>query len=65
MAIGPAAPVTRRLDFGIHGMSCASCVGAVERALTAVPGVRQAVVNLAAERGSVHYDPAVTEPSAV
>jgi len=65
MAIGSAVPVTRRLDFGIHGMSCASCVGAVERALTAVPGVRRAVVNLAAERGSVHYDPTVTQPSAV
>ena len=56
---------TRRLDFGVHGMSCASCVAAVERALTAVPGVRTAAVNLAAERGSVQYDPAAATPAAL
>ena len=56
-------PGGRRLDFGILGMSCASCVSAVERALAAVPGVRVAAVNLAAERGSVQYDPDVAEPA--
>ena len=65
MAHGSAPPETRRLDFGIRGMSCASCVGAVERALAAVPGVREVTVNLAAERGSVRYDPALTDPTAV
>ena len=61
-----AAPSgTRRLDFGVHGMSCASCVAAVENALTAVPGVRTAAVNLAAERGSVQYDPAAATPAAL
>ncbi len=59
------APETRRLDFGIHGMSCASCVASVERALSSVPGVRRAAVNLAAERGSVQYDPALVQPAAV
>jgi Cu+-exporting ATPase len=65
MAQRSAAPVTRRLDFAIHGMSCASCVGAVERALAAVPGVEQVAVNLAAERGSVRYDPSLADPAAV
>jgi len=60
-----AAPMTRRLDFAIHGMSCASCVAAVERALAAVPGVQLAAVNLAAERGSVCYDPCLADPAAV
>jgi Cu+-exporting ATPase len=60
-----AARETRRLDFGIRGMSCASCVASVERALASVPGVRQAAVNLAAERGSVQYDPAVAQPTAL
>jgi Cu+-exporting ATPase len=61
-----AAPAgERRIDFGIQGMSCASCVAAVERALQGVPGVRQATVNLAAERGSVHYDPAAVDPAAL
>ena len=60
-----ASAKTRRLDFGVGGMSCASCVAAVERALAAVPGVRHAAVNLAAERGSVQYDPAAATPAAL
>ncbi len=59
------ARATRRLDFAIHGMSCASCVGTVERALAAVPGVHEVAVNLATERGSVRYDPDVADPAAV
>lgn len=42
------------LELGIEGMSCASCVGRVERALQAVPGVTDAHVNLATERASVY-----------
>ncbi|MDP0926319.1 heavy metal translocating P-type ATPase [Paracoccus onubensis] len=45
----PAAPV----ELSVQGMSCASCVGRVERALTAVPGVTRAAVNLATERATV------------
>ncbi len=37
----------------IEGMTCASCVGRVERALLKVPGVTGAVVNLATERATV------------
>src|SRR5215207_4264385 len=36
-------------------MSCASCVGRVERALMKVPGVLDASVNLAAEKATVEY----------
>jgi Cu+-exporting ATPase len=53
----------RRIDFGIQGMSCASCVVAVERALREIAGVQDAAVNLASERGSVWYDPDVVEPA--
>ncbi|MCC7549674.1 MAG: copper-translocating P-type ATPase [Burkholderiales bacterium] len=42
-----------RIAIQIDGMTCASCVGRVERALTAVPGVRGASVNLATERAEV------------
>ena len=45
----PAEPV----DLLIEGMTCASCVARVERALKAVPGVTSAVVNLATERATV------------
>lgn len=40
-------------ELAIEGMSCASCVGRVERALKAVPGVSEASVNLATERATV------------
>ena len=39
--------------LAIEGMSCASCVGRVEKALAAVPGVTQASVNLATEMARV------------
>ncbi len=41
------------VEFAIDGMTCASCVGRVERALRGVPGVLAATVNLATERASV------------
>ncbi len=37
----------------VHGMTCASCVGRVERAIRRVPGVSDASVNLATERATV------------
>lgn len=40
-------------ELSIEGMTCASCVGRIERALKAVPGVREAVVNLATERATI------------
>lgn len=39
-----------RLSLPVEGMTCASCVGRVERALKAVPEIKDAVVNLATER---------------
>ena len=39
--------------FHVEGMTCASCVGRVERALAAVPGVSGVTVNLATEEASV------------
>src|SRR5262249_26701391 len=42
-----------RLEFPVKGMHCAGCVGKVERALLATPGVKRAVVNLATERATV------------
>lgn len=42
-----------RTDLAIEGMTCASCVARIERALRAVPGVTEAEVNLATERAQV------------
>ncbi|GGL80608.1 heavy metal translocating P-type ATPase [Wenxinia marina] len=44
-------------DTGIEGMTCASCVGRVERALGKVPGVTEASVNLATGRARVRAAP--------
>jgi Cu+-exporting ATPase len=41
------------LDIDIGGMTCASCVARVEKAIKAVPGVLDASVNLATERAAV------------
>jgi Au+-exporting ATPase len=49
---GYSVPATTT-ELSIEGMSCASCVGRVERALQAVPGVIEANVNLATERASI------------
>ncbi|MCR9149554.1 MAG: heavy metal translocating P-type ATPase [Rhodobacteraceae bacterium] len=52
-AAGYDVPEPAPVDLAIEGMSCASCVGRVERALAAVPGVTDASVNLATERATV------------
>ena len=44
-------------DISIGGMTCASCVARVERALKKVPGVAEATVNLATESARVTFDP--------
>jgi P-type Cu+ transporter len=43
----------RPIVLGVHGMTCASCVGRVERALKKIDGVAAATVNLATERATV------------
>ncbi|GHG05303.1 ATPase [Deinococcus piscis] len=53
---------TATADFGVTGMTCAACVGRVERALKKTPGVLDASVNLATERASVRYSPTMLTP---
>jgi heavy metal translocating P-type ATPase len=54
----------RVVDIGVEGMSCASCVARIERAVEAVPGVREASVNLATGRARVRSN-AETEIAAI
>ena len=42
-----------KISLPVEGMTCASCVGRVERALKKLPGVTDAAVNLATERADV------------
>ena len=53
---------TLSTDLIVQGMTCASCVRRVERALRAVPGVQDATVNLATHQARVVYDPRGTTP---
>lgn len=46
---------TARVVLNVGSMSCASCVGRVDKALAGVPGVVSASVNLAAETATVEY----------
>ncbi len=53
---GATGEASAKETLEIEGMHCASCVGAVEGALKGLPGVRDASVNLAAERAVVEFD---------
>jgi len=46
---------TKKSIFPVGGMTCASCVARVEEALSGVPGVVSANVNLASEKATVEY----------
>ena len=50
-------PSASSLDIGIGGMTCASCVSRVEKALKKVPGVQDATVNLATESARISFAP--------
>ena len=54
---GTEPKTSKRVELPVQGMSCASCVATVEGGLRRTPGVREAAVNLAAERASVIFDP--------
>jgi Cu+-exporting ATPase len=45
--------------LSVEGMTCASCVNRIERFLRKTPGVAEAAVNLATEKATVTFDPAV------
>src|ERR671933_1552397 len=50
------------VTFPVTGMTCASCVRRIEKALGKVDGVAEASVNLATETARVASDPAVASP---
>lgn len=52
----PSDPSAAPQRFGIQGMTCASCVTRVEKALKAIPGVADASVNLATESAEVRTE---------
>ncbi len=53
----------QKITLPVAGMTCASCVARVEKALNKVPGVSAVGVNLATERADVTFDTDRAEPS--
>ena len=56
-SLASAAPAPRTATLSVEGMTCASCVSTVERALRAQAGVSSAVVGLLLRRAVVSYTP--------
>lgn len=51
------------VQFPVEGMTCASCVARVEKVLNKIDGVENVTVNLATEKVSFAYNPALTNPA--
>lgn len=54
-----------RVQLAVLGMTCAACVGRVERVLAKSPGVVEARVNLVTQEATIDYDAGATDPSAL
>ena len=59
MSVANAVADREQILIPIKGMSCTTCAGRVEKALSALPGV-QASVNLSTEQADISFDPART-----
>jgi Cu+-exporting ATPase len=56
---------SRSLSIPVGGMTCAACSARVEKALARVEGVESASVNLATEKATVIYNPALVKIPAI
>ena len=63
--VGAAGERLAESALQLSGLHCAACAGLIEQALESVDGVQSAVVNAAAQRASVRWDPARTRASAL
>ena len=55
--------IDEKTTIKIGGMTCVMCSRTIEEALTALPGVVSASVNLAAEKAHVTYNPRLAAPT--
>lgn len=53
------------VGFAVDGMWCAGCAQAAQRILEKQPGIKEANVNFAAERGRIRYDPKLVDPDEI
>ena len=57
----PPAAHEATVKLMVEGMTCASCVGAVESGVKKIPGIRQVVVNLITGQVRIQHDLGITE----
>ncbi|MDO6727657.1 heavy metal translocating P-type ATPase [Cognatishimia sp. 1_MG-2023] len=58
-------PNDLKTELSISGMSCASCMGRVDKALATAPGVVDVAVNLVTETATVTFQKGATDPTAL
>ncbi|HJN02159.1 MAG TPA: heavy metal translocating P-type ATPase [Nitrospinota bacterium] len=56
---------SQKVIIPVRGMTCASCVSAIEKVVGSLKGVSKASVNFATEKTAVDYDPSVTRLSEI
>lgn len=61
----PVKPENTSFAIPVEGMSCASCVSSIEKAVAKVPGVEKVLVNLATERADVTFKSAPDMPAVI
>lgn len=54
-----------RLDVGIHGMTCGSCVSTITEEVSKINGVREVSISLLTEEGKIVYDKSITDHSTI
>ena len=62
---GSTTPPLTHFDVSVEGMTCASCVGRVEKAIAAVEGVDSVSVNLATQRAHVAFTSGKVDTAAI
>ena len=55
--MGKALEKVEKINAPVEGMTCASCVARVEKAISKVDGVKNVSVNFASEKASFEFDP--------
>ncbi|MGN1401931.1 MAG: heavy metal translocating P-type ATPase [Bacillus sp. (in: firmicutes)] len=54
--------MSKEVTFLVTGMTCAACSARIEKVMGKTAGVESATVNLATEKSTISYDPAITDP---
>ena len=65
MIAAPERDEAQQIALPVEGMTCAACQASVQRALSKMPGVERAAVNLMTHEATVVYDPRLVSPESL